>query len=115
VNYGYIPTNNAVISGSTNFYFIRYSMNTLLNLIKVDYKLSNYYKYLCLISKNTIGNPDGSITDGGNNAPKEKMEGLFNTIPFPHLALTYGNSYVPLCPDLDISFTFSLSYQFAKL
>jgi hypothetical protein len=106
VSCGCIPTSNAGISGGTNVYFIRCSMKALLNHIEGDYKFSNYSKYLCSNSQNTIGSPDESITDGGNYAPKEKIEGLVNTIPFPHLAHIYGNSYVSFCPDMDISFTF---------
>jgi hypothetical protein len=107
VNYGCISTNSAGVLGSANVYFIRCTMKALINKEAGGYSFSNYFKYSCTISQDSIGSPSGTITDGGSNAPKEKMEGLITTIPFPHLAKIYEPSYTSFYSDIDISDTFT--------
>lgn len=109
VNYGCISTKSAGVSGSNNVYFIRCTMKALINKEEGGYSFSNYYKYSCTISQDTIGSPGGTIINGGNDAPKEQMAGLVATKQFDILGKVYNPTYSGFCPDMDISFTFLFS------
>jgi hypothetical protein len=83
--YGCIAAESAGLT-LNNCYFIRCSMDTLLTNLAGGFDISNVYQYLCSISHNTRGSVNGNVNDGGSNNPKEKMDELVATFPFPHLA-----------------------------
>jgi hypothetical protein len=77
-----------------------------------DTSISNCFQYLCSNKLATDKIQPDQITVL-NDPPQEKMDGLVETIPFPHLALFFGITYSGFCPDMDITIEFSPSNKFS--
>jgi hypothetical protein len=117
-DYFYICGHNNNIKLS-NSYFIRISLKFLISFSDSGVSsealtISNCFKYSFLGLSDKSSSPiSGNFDDSGNNAPIEIMNDLAVTFPFPHLAKVVNLSYTAFCPDMDLSYTFSISLKFS--